>query len=372
MGGGKARVTLSFDAWKAGRVAPATVEVPVYVPKAAASDHLRATLRGLPGRPSALAVASDGRTLAVGSFEADGVKLFDLADRRERSAFRCELGSVRALAFSPDGRTLAVGALRFTEQEGIDGGIELWDVASAQRRAVLRHPAPRAVTNLAFAPDGRSLAAAESVRADGRSGGKQFVTVWDVAGGTVRTELPDEPYVSLAYSPDGRVLARAVIQFRPNQPPLSEIRLRDTATGRELPPLKHSATEFTIQRLAWSPDGRALAGADEGHSVIVWDVAATAVRAVLPQDDSRRFPCLAFSPDGRTLAVGLSDRNGEVYEPGLIALWDVAAGRKLTTLTGHTSGVTAVAFSPDGRTLISASRDRTVRLWDVTGLTVEK
>ena len=66
---------------------------------------------------------------------------------------------------------------------------------------------------------------------------------------------------------------------------------------------------------------------------------------------------VAFSPDGKTLAM--ASREGNVQ------LWDVATGKLLETLKGHSSAVRAVVFSPDGRTLASGSSDQTVRLWNV-------
>ncbi len=66
---------------------------------------------------------------------------------------------------------------------------------------------------------------------------------------------------------------------------------------------------------------------------------------------------VAFAPDGRMLASGSNDST--------IKLWDVASGREVRTLSGHTSDVWSVAFSPDGRTLASGSRDKTIKLWDV-------
>jgi WD40 repeat protein len=67
------------------------------------------------------------------------------------------------------------------------------------------------------------------------------------------------------------------------------------------------------------------------------------------------FP-LAFSPDGRTLAVG--------YQNGSIGLWDVATGQLKKTLSGHRRYVLGLLFSPDGRMLVTGGGDHTARLWD--------
>jgi WD40 repeat protein len=65
--------------------------------------------------------------------------------------------------------------------------------------------------------------------------------------------------------------------------------------------------------------------------------------------------CIAFSPDGATLASASGDKS--------IKLWNLATGQEIRTLHGHSSLVYSVAFSPDGTTLASGSADNTINIW---------
>ncbi len=95
--------------------------------------------------------------------------------------------------------------------------------------------------------------------------------------------------------------------------------------------------------LAFSPDGKTLAVASE-DAVGLWDVATGQIRAVLRESKCSYRSPLFFSPEGKTLAV-CGDQ--------AVAVWDVATGRLRSTVASRSEyGSDAVAFSPDGRTVI--------------------
>jgi WD40 repeat protein len=120
-----------------------------------------------------------------------------------------------------------------------------------------------------------------------------------------------------------------------------------------------------IYDTAFSPDGRTLATASEGHNVQLWNLAdpehPVALGAPLVAGASW-VSAARFSPDGRTLASS----NGD----GTVHLWNVADPAHPVVLgpplNGGDSSISLLTFSPDGRTLATANDDKTVRLWDLT------
>ena len=110
--------------------------------------------------------------------------------------------------------------------------------------------------------------------------------------------------------------------------------------------------------VAFSPDGKTLAvgGYKEVH--LVDPVTGKVLKSL--NGAAGLVRSIAFSPDGKWLAAGggLCQRSGEVQ------IWDVQADKLLRTLRGHRDCIYSVAFSPDGKLLASGSYDRLIKLWD--------
>lgn len=216
-GKGMAKVALSFDAWKPGAVEPATVTVPVHLIEAVESAQLTATLKGHEDLVYRVAWSPDGKTLASLAIVNGEVRLWDVAERKERATLLSDLGNSYSLAFTPDGRTLAVGHNKSDAKTGPTGGIALWHVASGQRKGLPQHTPPRGVAQLLLAPDGQTIAATESWKDGDQRAYQQSLTLWDLAGGKARASLSDETVFALAFSPDGKGPVDLRDQGQPNR-----------------------------------------------------------------------------------------------------------------------------------------------------------
>ena len=166
----------------------------------------------------------------------------------------------------------------------------------------------------------------------------------------IKPQVPvTSPITSLAYSPDGKILAVGGYQ---------KVELKATDTGKVLATLTGHVDY--VRSLAFSPDGKWLAAAGglpaRQGEIKMWDVAAHQLLRTLNGHTDCIYS-VAVSPDGKLLASGSYDKT--------IILWDAATGKDLKTLRDHIDAVFGVAFSPDGKWLASGSQDRTVKIWSV-------
>jgi hypothetical protein len=299
-------------------------------------------------------------------------------------ASRTPFTEVAALAFSLNGRDLA--------SVGQGKGVWLWDLPTGRERQLgsqancqALHFLRRGLHLLLSNPEGHWLTTLEHRRAHRLAETGAFVALPSFDGKVVALVCADHvdlidphsqgnsfgtlrghvrPIRCAALSRNGRLLAtgsedRTVIVWD-----LRLLQERSTYQGFRGP----------LSALAFSPDGRRLAVGfgerekfscrkKESREIVLWDVGTS---KLLPLDDlSESIWDFRFSPDGRTLALAAGDApmRGAPARPGSLLLYDTRTGTRQATLEWHDSTVLSLAFSADGEWLATGGADGHLRLW---------
>ena len=248
--------------------------------------------------------------------------------------------TITSVAFSPDGKLFASGSH--------DGTLIIWEASTASKLHTMKQEA-ESIRSVAISPDSRLIAVGSGRRSgNGATEKGGALTLWEAHTGEKKRRMVVGPgadffsepawVLAVAFSPDGKIIAGASAD--------GTIRLWDTQTGKALRQLNQNNKRITS--IAFSPDGRMLASGNVEGVVILWDTQTWKEKSKLKQPDSV-VRCVTFSPDSKTLASGISviQKHSDVT---------------ITTITGvPTNGDNVIGVS--GYHL--DARGGIVKLWDV-------
>jgi WD40 repeat protein len=267
------------------------------------------------------------------------VRLWDVHTGQERLQLAADWQSIRLLPFSPDSKLVA------TVSE--DGRCALWDTETGQVQFTMRTTPPGMgidhPPDVRFGPDGLSLAVVSPNGED--------LQLWDVPSGQIRTMMPGVR--CFAYAPDGKAVAVA-----------------ENATGTMRP--WQSALLAFLATLG-SPLPLPSQALHESHQVVKIRDLTTGQPLITLPGFVRFAASMAFSPDGRYLAVGTHSTGGQFgMECAEVRCWDITTGQEQTQFKitevgfGPLSTVVDLHYSGDGQTLITKHAIGSI-LWDITG-----
>ena len=228
--------------------------------------------------------------------------------------------------------------------------VDAWSLQGGQTAAPLELGHASVYAGVGLSADGRfaaSLSVSNQVSTNS-------VSIWDVTKRqVVRTLAVTAGNRSPVWSPDDSRLALAGPVTPSGAPKTLEVVDLRTGQTRQL------GDGNWVAWYAFSPDSRLLALVDGVGHLDVWDV--TTGRLVGPEvsfGTITNLGPLAFSPDGKYLAVANTANEGQV------SILQIPSEQVVSELTDHTRQVNGIAYSPDGRLLATASLDGTARIWD--------
>jgi WD40 repeat protein len=320
------------------------------------------------GRVLSVAYSPHGRRIACGCDDKT-VRVLDAETGAELAVSRVRQDFVTCIAFGPDGQRIVSGS---TSLVYTDGTVQVSDAESGAE-VITWLAATCGVNSVAYSPDGRWIATGS------RDGA---VRVWSAKSGVKWAESYADPDCEVVFSADGRCISASGTVLR-----------WDAETGGQLYKIDEGFDYGAI-----GADGRRVPIDPDGITIRVWD-AESGAQPTVPREHEGCVRSVAFSPDGRRIAVGMDrycavrvcdteggtnaallhasgdDVTSVVYSPdgrrivggsesGRVHVWDAETRAHLLVLSGHLRPVISVAYTTDRRRIVSESQDGMIQVWD--------
>jgi WD40 repeat protein len=215
---------------------------------------------------------------------------------------------------------------------------------------------PTFQASLVFSPDGKKLASVNRT-----NDGKANLFIWDAAKGKelakVAGKEQTEDLRGFTFSPDGKWLSWTNEE--------QQVVLADPATGAVVRKLERKSEEGPgDSSFVFSPDGKVLLERQiEENRLVVWDVATGKQLRSFPGPGVDAFfllggssELMAFSPDGKLLALGGSE--------SAISILDFAKGTVVNVDEAHRQYISKVSFGSGGKQVFTTDGQRLMRAWD--------
>jgi WD40 repeat protein/uncharacterized caspase-like protein len=299
-------------------------------------------------------VSPDGRTIAVMRTNSGVLSIVESPGGKQLQNLTVsgEAGIVERARFSADGTMLAVVYGPRADQHPTSATsftqgsrIKLWDVKSGRE---LRSLAPGDVPmEIEFTTNGKQIA---------MIGTTGQISLWDVQSGSKLRDLTSSPMAKIT-APVITPGQRPTIANMPNMADISAM-MTNMLGG-----LAAGTMGRTVTSLAFSSDGRTLAigGVDAKANIDFATMMSGALSGQMGGQKPKKQPKGSPTPDPNDPM-----KDFKVETVGQVQLWDVSTGSELGAIKGHGRGVSKVTFSRDGKLLASAGTDNTIKIWDVT------
>ncbi len=334
----------------------------------ASTGKILRQLVGHEGMINDVAFSPDSRFALTASGD-NTARMWDVETGRELQRFQANAG-VQTAVFSPEGKFVLIGGWEKTAR--------VFDAITGDEVHQFTPNTGEDLVQLfvVFSPDGRFILTSSTDR---------IARLWDAATGQMVRQFTGHTgsITSVDFSSDGQRILTASFD--------KTARLWDEATGREL---QHFDLPSMVWNARFSMDGKFVFTASADNAVRMWNISTgeqinkiicssvTGRMAITSDGKLILLACLegaeiwgtdpsteqpVFKSPGIASAVAFSPDGNQIIVAGdnPPQIWEVASGRKLLELIGHTNTINyGVAFSPDGRFILTGSWDNTIRLWD--------